>query len=151
MQSAQANAALLTEMQQNQTLALLILETATQVNRTSVAMLTKTIVELSTQVSTLTAKLATAHSENARMKKSKHRSAPDEQVHCACSNQTPPDQNLLRDRNVYSRSRHKFDPNIYCSSHAFMVEDSHNSATCRYPCNSQNKLATQLVTNLRKT
>ena len=69
MQYTQANAARLTEMQQEHTLALENLATTTQANITSVALLTKTISELSSQVATLTAKLATAHSENARLKK----------------------------------------------------------------------------------
>ena len=68
--SAQANAELFTEMQQDHTQALANLATATQADKTSVALLTKTISELSSQVALLTAKLATAQAENARMKKS---------------------------------------------------------------------------------
>ena len=69
VQSTQANAALFVEMKQDHTLVLANFATATQANITSFMLLTKTIAELSTQVSTLTAKLATAHSENARLKK----------------------------------------------------------------------------------
>ena len=57
---AQANAELFTKMQQDHTLALANLATATQAERTSVALLTKTMSELSIQVAHLTAKLATA-------------------------------------------------------------------------------------------
>ena len=55
-------------MQQDHTLALANLATATQADRTLVALLTETISELSGQVVLLTAKLATAQAENARMK-----------------------------------------------------------------------------------
>ena len=65
----QANAELFTEMKQNHTLALENLATATQSDRTSVALLTKTILELSSQVALLTAKLATAQAKNAWMNK----------------------------------------------------------------------------------
>ena len=70
MHAAQANAELFTEMQQDHTLALANLTTATQADRTSVALLTKTISELSGQVALLTTKLATAQDENTKMKKS---------------------------------------------------------------------------------
>ena len=68
--AAQANAELFTEMQQDHTQALANLVTATQVDWISVALLTKTISELSSQVALITAKLATAQAENVRMKKS---------------------------------------------------------------------------------
>ena len=67
--AAQAIIELFTEMQQDHTLALANLATATQADRTSVALLTKTISELSSQVALLTAKLATAQAKNARMNK----------------------------------------------------------------------------------
>ena len=66
--AAQANAALSTEMQQDHTLALANLTTATQADITSVALLTKTISKLSSQVATLTAKVATSQSKNACLK-----------------------------------------------------------------------------------
>ena len=69
MQATQANAALFTKIQQDHTLALENLATVTQSNRTLVAMSTKTISELLGQFATLTAKLATAQSKNARLKK----------------------------------------------------------------------------------
>ena len=59
VKSTQANAALFTDMQQDHTMALVNLATATQADRTLVTMLTKTIAELSTQVATLPAKLVT--------------------------------------------------------------------------------------------
>ena len=37
-------------------------------------------------------------------------------------------------------------PNGYCSSHEFKVEESHTSATCRYPGDGQNKLVARLDT-----
>ena len=70
MHAAQENTELFTEMQQDHTLELANLATATKDDRTSVALLTKTVLELSGQVALLTAKLATAQAENARMKKS---------------------------------------------------------------------------------
>ena len=70
MHAAQANAELFTEMQQDHTLELANLATATQSDRTSVALLTKTISEMSGQVTVLTAKLATVQAKNVRMKKS---------------------------------------------------------------------------------
>ena len=57
-------------MQQDHTQALVNLATAKQADRTLVALLTKTISELSSQVALLSEKLATAQAENARMKKS---------------------------------------------------------------------------------
>ena len=50
-------------------MALANLAMATQSNRTLVALLTKKIANLSTQVTTLTANLATAQSENSCLKK----------------------------------------------------------------------------------
>ena len=58
--AAQANAEFFTDMQQDHTLALANLDTATQADRTSVVLLTTTILELSGQVALLTEKLATA-------------------------------------------------------------------------------------------
>ena len=55
-------------MQQDHTLALANLATATQYVRISVAMLMKNISELSRQVAHLTAKLVTAQAENAWIK-----------------------------------------------------------------------------------
>ena len=37
-----------------------------------------------------------------------------------------------------------FDPNGYCSSHGYKVEESHTSATCRFPRNGHNKSYTRL-------
>ena len=68
MHDAQANSELFTEMQQDHTQALANIATATQADRTLVALLKKTISELYGQVALLTAKLATAQAENARIK-----------------------------------------------------------------------------------
>ena len=67
--AAKANAELFTEMQQDHTLALANLTTATQADIKSSALLTETISELSGQVALLTAKLTTSQAENVRMKK----------------------------------------------------------------------------------
>ena len=67
--AAQANEELFTNMQQDHTQVLENLVNATQADRTLVALLTKTISELSSQVALLTAKLATAQAENTRIKK----------------------------------------------------------------------------------
>ena len=69
MHAAQENSELFTDMQQDHTQELANLTTATQTNRTSVALLTETISELSIQVALITAKLATTQAKNARMKK----------------------------------------------------------------------------------
>ena len=58
--AAQANAELFTDMQQYHTQALTNIATATQADRISVALLMKTILELSSQVALLAAKIATA-------------------------------------------------------------------------------------------
>ena len=119
--AAQANAELFTEMQQDHTLALANLATATQADRTSFALLTKTISELSSQVALLTAKLATAQAENAQMKKSGQQSTTAGHGHRASNNTSPSDLNPSQDRNLYSWSGQKFDPNEYCSSHGYKV------------------------------
>ena len=142
--ATQTNAALFTNMQQDHTLALANLATATKADRTLVALLTKTISELSSQVAHLTAKLATAQSENARIKKSGHQSTAAEHGHQASSNLTPPDPTSSQDQNVYSRSGQKFDPNGYFSSHGYNVEEAHTFATYRFPNNGHNKSATRL-------
>ena len=101
MHAAQANAALFTNMQHDHTLAKANLATATQADRTSVLLLTKMVLEISIQVATLTAKLATAQSENARLKKLGHCLAPAKHGDQASRNPTPSDQNSTQDRNVY--------------------------------------------------
>ena len=60
MHASQANAELFTKVQQDHTLTLVNLVTATQADRTLVALLKKTISEMSGQVALLTEKLATA-------------------------------------------------------------------------------------------
>ena len=45
---------------------------------------------------------------------------------------------------MYSRSGQKFDPHGYCSSHGYKVKEAHTSATCPFPKNRHNKLATRL-------
>ena len=141
MQSAQANAALFTEVLQDHTMALANLATATQANKTSVALLTKIIAELTTQVTSLTAKKLTTQSENARFKKSIHRMANTG----ASAKLTP-----TCEQTIYAKSRQKFDPNRYCSSHGFKVEETHTSVTCLYPLDEHKKFATRLDTNGRK-
>ena len=115
-------------------MALVNIATATQSERTSVVLLKKTITELSTQVTTLTAKLETVQSEIDHLKISGHRSAntgaPDNHGHRSANVGAPSDQNPLRERDIYSRSIQKFDPNGYCSSHGFKVKENHTSATC---------------------
>ena len=67
--TAQANAELFVKMQQDHTLSIANLATATQADRTLVALLTKTISELSGQATLLTEKIATAQANNVRMNK----------------------------------------------------------------------------------
>ena len=64
MHAVQANAELFTEMQQDHTLALANIATATQADRTSIVLLKKMISDLSCQVVHLTAKLATKKAKN---------------------------------------------------------------------------------------
>ena len=144
VQAVQANAALFTEMQQDHTLELANLATDTQAYRTAVALLTRTISEPSSQVTHLTANLATAQAENAQLEKSVHCSTTAKHGHRASINSTPSYPTSSQDRNVYSRSGQKFDPNGYCSSHGYKVEEAHTSTTCCFPKNGHNKLATQL-------
>ena len=144
MHAAQANAELFNEMQQDHTQALANLVTATQTDRTSVALLTKKISELSSQVALLTAKLATVQAENARMKKSGQQSTTAGHGHRASINMTLSETNPPQYRNLYSRSGQRFDPNGYCSSHGYKVEESNTSGTCRFSNSNQNKSATRL-------
>ena len=97
-------------MQQYHTQALAYLATATQADRTLVALLTKTISELSIQVALLTAKLATAQEENARMNKSGQKSTTAEQGYRPSSHTTPSETNTAQYCNLYSRSGQPFDP-----------------------------------------
>ena len=133
-------------MQQDHTMVLANLATETQADITLVPLSTKTIAELSTQFTALTAKLATAQSDNACLKISGYRSAQANHGHRMDNVQAPSDQNPLHDCNVYSKSRQKFYPKGYCSSHGFEVEKSHTSATCRYPVDGHNKFATRMYT-----
>ena len=110
LQYTQDNAALFTEIQQDHTMALKSISTPTQDDRTPVALLTKTIAEISTQVFTLTKNLATAQSDNARLKIYEHSSARDDHGHRLANVQVPSDKNPLRDRNIYSRIRKKLTP-----------------------------------------
>ena len=151
VKSTQANEAFFTKMQQDHTMNLENLAKVIQADRTSIAMLTKTIAEISTQVSTLTAKLVTAQSENACLKRFGHPSSPADHEHCLDNVQTPSDKNPLRDCNIYSTIAQKFDPNRYLSSHGFKVEESCTSATCCYPVDGHNILATRLDTKGGKT
>ena len=52
---------------------------------------------------------------------------------------------------MYSRSGQKFDPNGYCSSHGYKVEEAHTSATCCFPNNGQKKLPTRLDIKVGQT
>ena len=144
MHAAQENAELFTNMQQDHTQALSNLTTATQADRTSVALLTRTISELSSQIALLTAKLATSQAENARMNKAGQQSTTDGHGHQASIKTTSSETNPPQDRKLYSQSGHRFDPNVYCSSHGYKVEESHTSATCKSPNSNHNKSATRL-------
>ena len=142
--AAQANVELFAEMQQDHTQALVNIATSTQADSTLVALLTKTISELSSQVALLTAKLATAQVEKARMKKSGQQSTTAGHGHWASSNTTLLETNTPQYRNLYSCSGKWFDPNGSCSSHGYKVEESHTSAICRFPSSNHNKSATRL-------
>ena len=131
-------------MQQDHTLALANLATATQADRTLVTLLTKTISELSGQAALLTAKLATVQAENARVKKSGQQSTTAGNGQRDSSNTTQSEPNPSQDRNLYSQIRQRFDPNGYCSSHGYKVEESHTSTTFCFPINGHNKSATRL-------
>ena len=94
--AAQANAELFTNMHQDHTQALANLATATQADRTLVALLTKKISELSSQVALITAKLATAQAESARMKKSGQQSTTAGHGYRASSRSLPALWQVLR-------------------------------------------------------
>ena len=111
--AAQANAELFTDMQQDHTLALANLTTATQADITSFVLLTKTISDLSGQVTLLTENLATAQAKNVRMKKSGHKSTTAGHGHRASSDTTPSEPKPSQDLNLYSRNIQSFDPNGY--------------------------------------
>ena len=144
MYAAQLNAELFTKMQQDHTQALANLATATQADRTSVALLTKTISELSSQVALLTAKLATVQAENTQMNKSGHQSTTTGHGHRASRNTAPSETNPPQDCNLYYQSGKRFNPKGYCSSHGYKVEESHTSAICRLPNRNHNKSDTRL-------
>ena len=91
-------------------------------------------------------RLATAQSENAGQNIFGHSLAPADHGHRLANVGAPSNQNPLHDSNIYSRSRQKFYPNMYCSSQGFKVEESHSSATCRYPVDGHKKLATRMET-----
>ena len=84
--AAKSNAELFTEMQQDHTLALANIATATQAARASIALLTKTILERSSQVALLTAKLLIAQADNLHMKKSGQQSTTAGHGHQASRN-----------------------------------------------------------------
>ena len=138
-------------MHQDNTLELANIAMATQADRTLITLLTKTIAEFSTEVSTLTAKLATAHSDNACLEKSGNHSAPAKHGHDASINQSQSNQNMLWGRNIYSKSVQKFDPNVYWSTHRFKIEEAHTTTTCCYLGDGHNKLATHMDSKGRKT
>ena len=138
-------------MQQNHTQALANLATATKADRTLVALLTKMISELSSQVALLTTKLATAQAENARTKKSGQKSTTAGYGNQASRNTTLSKTNPPQYRNLHSRSGQRFDPNGYCYSNGYKVEESHTSATCRFPNINHNKSTTRLNIMGRKT
>ena len=137
-------------MQQYHTLALANLATTTQSDRTSVTLLMKAISELSGQVALITAKIATAQAKNARVKKSGQKSTTAGHGHQASRNTTSLEPNPSQDCNIYSQSGQRFDPNGYCSSHGYKVEESHTSAICRFPSNDHNKSDTRLNNYGRK-
>ena len=78
------------------------------------------------------------------MKKSGKQSTTAGYGHWESRNTTPSETNPSWDCNLYSRSRQRFDPTGYCSSHGYKVEESHTSATCRFPSNGHNKSAMRL-------
>ena len=131
-------------MQQDHALALANLATATQADRTLVALLTKTISGLLGQVALLTKKLATEQAKNAWMKNLGQQSTTAGHGHRASIKSTLADPNPSQYRNLYSRSRQRFDPNGCCSSHGYRVEELHTSATCCFPINAHNNSATRL-------
>ena len=98
---AQANAEPFTETQQDHTLALANLATATQADRTLVALLKKTISELLVQVARLAVEIATVHAENVRIKKPGQQSTTAGHGLWASRNSTPSDPNSSQDQDLY--------------------------------------------------
>ena len=85
----------------------------------------------------LTAKILTAQSEKACLKISGY---------CSAKSGALADRTTTRDQNMYAKSGQKFNPNGYCSSKVFKVEETHTSATFRVPLDEQNKLETLMYT-----
>ena len=98
--TTKANVEIFTKMQQDHTLVLSNLVTATQAGRTLVALITKTISDLSRQVSHLTTKTATEQAENARMKKFGHHSTTAEHGYQESRNSTPSDPTSSQYQNM---------------------------------------------------
>ena len=85
------------------------------------------------------------------MKKPGNQSTTAGHVYMASRNLTLLDPNSIKDQNVYSRIGQRLDPNGYCSSQGYKVEESHTSATCCFPSNGHNKSATRLDIKRGKT
>ena len=88
-------------MKQDHIILLENLATATQAYRTLIAILTKMIAELTEQVTSLTAKLLTAHLDNAYLNRSEY---------CSSNAGTPADLNPPLDQNIYLKSGKSLTP-----------------------------------------
>ena len=112
------------------------LVTGTQANRTSITLLTKAIAELTTQVTSLIAQIPTVKSDNACALKTGYRLA-----HTGST----ADRNPTRDLNIYLKSIQKFDPNRYCSSRGFKVEETQTSTIYIRPLDEHNNWRRKLI------
>ena len=136
LHATQANAALCTKMQQDHTLSLENLAMATETDRTLVALLTKTKSDLSSQVPHLTAKFTTAQAENACLI---NRDIVQPRLSTVIG------RPAIRTRQIRTQSKTKmcsksgpkFDPNGYCSSCSYKVEEAHTPTSCCFPKNGQ--------------
>ena len=64
--------------------------------------------------------------------------------HQASINLNLSDPKSNQDRNLYSKSGQKFNPNGYCYSHGSKVEEAHTSENCNFLKNGHNKLSTRM-------
>ena len=156
---AHRNAEMFAEMQQDHSTALANLATATQSDREAVNLLTKTISDLTSQIATLTKNLDSANTtiialqggtSHRNHRSGNRRGGGGGGSGGGGNNNSGGGGNSggtdKSDRNVWSRSGRKFDPNGYCHSHGFKVEEDHNSSNCSRRCEGHDATATRMNT-----
>ena len=116
-------------MQQDHTKTLANLATSTKADREAVSLLTRTISELTSQVTTLTKNIDTANKTIVSLKRnSNHGNNGGIRGGGSEINNRGHNTTDKSDRNIWSRTGRKFDPNEYCFSYGFKEEEGH---TCQ--------------------